>query len=661
MESTHTGMCTLTVQANLLWTPPWSMIHGRSPRSYIIRSFVLGGLLRGLVAPALAGGDSACSGWLALTLAATVAVGVPPHPSCLWRKRLGSGLAVLRPGLNALSSNLPGDPAEAEALAATALNSPGRSTAADRLMVMENGDPVSVCLTSCFLEIVALIVWRSIATAMVPSALGVAENRCGFLTVRWAKNGGLITLSRATEPASAAMHAIAQMGFSFSPWNVHVGTIVRLRKQNGGICDVLASQHASYLVAQEVASAVESPSVDSVAVELDRERLNVFFPESTSLDVVDPWPGPPPSVVFGVGELLIPLFSVAWGYIITSAGGGQGGAGIDMRTAVGAAMKRRLPLMLADRFGAVTLSRLRAPIRGVFGDLDPLTFVQYVYGLITHDRSLVARLLHSSMRESIHTCAGVCRARAIELDRAAGGGDAHQRVLNQWVRNCEEMNSAVRAAVAGDSYLTPDQLDIIAEGGTSLGVLQLVAAAVVRGIDVPVQTPGTLLAGDFEYSLESASQNDIVPRVSADCLRVAGAASEPAIWDERDYLLSDRLFRASGKHTVAVIGLAHLPGVIRRWGTTDSRVSDALCRPLEGGLVETWGPFAMGCGAAATLEVMRRAGGLRRRAALGVMGVAVGGAVAGGVALYRGMELAGTIAREVYVTKQLYSNPQGLE
>ena len=294
-------------------------------------------------------------------------------------------------------------------------------------------------------------------------------------------------------------------------------SMVVLRKADGGQILIIGSAHAGCNAAKTLVSIMAAWRPDVVAVELCPARLAAMTGVTQAeggllLPAAGTGAGGLPSLA-AVSMMLssLPLALVAGAV----AGDEYGG---DMVSAAAFALQRGLPLYLADRSQAVTLSRIAFGLEDV---LPGWHTAQLVGGLAAGSDALLA--------------AGVRGYFASEIRQCTPHVPAPLR------RDMHTMGQCLADIIQSDSA-TPEQVAAM-------------AAAV----------PGVLAASmeDFRHRGDASGY---------------GAA----MVGERDEWMAHTLAAAPGRRAVAVVGVGHLEGIQAHWGkVSPARMQELAAPPAD--------------------------------------------------------------------------------
>lgn len=384
-----------------------------------------------------------------------------------------------------------------------------------------------------------------------------------------------------------------------SLWTIQAGDVIELPKANGGVCRIVASCHTATSVFSVIQKELSADGVDNVALELDDERVNLMFPGQV------PQPSRPrvsqtPTLL--IGGALEELCSTP----LACADAGVGHS--DMAWAVDLAKLGGLPMELVDRPISVTLARVRALTVLMHElDVDCDSYARVIAGIWNSDRKAVA----VEMRKGVDSdpTAKVVRARALEIDRITS-----EEIVDTGMATGQAMSKALHlteaskrmmlayADVVEGRTVTEEHLRLMREGAVLAAQLGLLAGEVRRGCDLQLAS-GEMLQSDsvaagvafapvaeaqLLFTPVTAASVRRSPRWPADDVILGGLAGDVALVDERDYVLAHRLYDLPGQTTVAVVGMGHVPGIARRWGSTDARVATALQLPPTDYVMHDW-------------------------------------------------------------------------
>jgi len=419
-----------------------------------------------------------------------------------------------------------------------------------------------------------------------------------------------------------------------SLWTMHAGEVVTLKKANGGKCSIVASCHTSSAVHNRILTLARDPSVDSVALELDASRTR------------DAMPGSGVSVMQTPVLLVCLVLQTLYTMPLMAADSGVHDA--DMQAGAMVAEERGLPVTLVDRPIHVTLARIRAlsiawnMVRDAPRDAwDMCRF------LAAGDAGGVADVLERG-GDADEEAAVVLR-RGAEIDAAAAEGRGIRGVgaafsAGTVARSLADSSSGVIRALAkalrGTEPLDDADVEALRSGVIEAARMSLLASEVKRGCDGGPPGSAELargigtapaVGGDLLFTVTTASSVRRAPRWPSDDSVLGGLGGDSALIDERDYVIAHRLNRTGGQHTVAVVGMGHVPGIVRRWGRTEEEVAAALERVPEDYVTQDWVlPAAQGGLASAAAVMAWRSGRVGKVAVgaafVGAVGVASGAA-----------------------------------
>ncbi len=462
----------------------------------------------------------------------------------------------------------------------------------------------------------------------------------------------------------------AESGATPSLWTIEAGDVIELPKANGGVCRIVASCHSATAVFRTIRSEVTADGVDNVALELDDERINAMFPGQK------PEPSRPrvtqtPTLL--IGGALEEMCSAP--LVRADAGAEQ----TDMSWAVSVAEAAGVPMELVDRPISVTLARVRA-LDVLMHELnvDCDSYARLIEAVWNSDRKALA----AAIREGVASdpAAEAVTARALEIERTISEG-----IVDTGMAKGQAMSKALRLTEAAKRMMlaladvveghtaTEEHLRHMREGTVLAAQLGLLAGEVRRGCDLQLATgemlPSESIANGVAYAPASSGQLLFKPvtaasvrrspRWPADDVVLGGLAGDVALVDERDYVLAHRLYELPGQTTVAVVGMGHVPGIARRWGSTEEQVAAALQLPPTDYVTHDWLGPAAGCLAGGVVAAAAWQSGRVGKAAVVVSSLGLMTAIgAVGTFLSRAAAMSAQISAEVASAKRALEQPK---
>lgn len=348
--------------------------------------------------------------------------------------------------------------------------------------------------------------------------------------------------------------------------------IYHLRKRDGGEVLVMGGSHASADVERIVGETIKLEKPRVVAIELDAERAQQLRPDL--FESVEP--AKSSFMVIPPSKLQIGFLLAVFSQIFAGASGTTLGA--EMSAAMEAASDLGTELTLIDRSARITLGRSALTLRAMAKDtlLTTDEWVAVAGALLLHDRAKLADLASAALGR-MHALMRRCVPHERMRDREAFDG-----LLVKLLRT---------------RTLSPDELDLLQ--ATS--------------------------AGAIESEVDALQSGD--PKLQP------AMARDPAVLDERDYIMAHRLYNMHGEKVVAVVGKLHLPGIARLWGTTQEEKAnefEALDPDYASNVITT--PLLGAVFASAVQYSLWKS---NRRAAIVVAGAVTSAAAAYGVLAYR--------------------------